>query len=106
MHGEAGYQADTLAPGMHMGLWPWQYAVELARAFLAGGGQRGPQMSMIPPGTYRMNPFLFSVTLADAVDIPDNKVGIVTTREGSSLAAGEIAGPVIPGHSMFQNRNR
>ena len=25
--GEAGYQADTLAPGMHLGLWPWQYRV-------------------------------------------------------------------------------
>jgi len=24
---EAGYQADTLAPGWHWGYWPWQYAV-------------------------------------------------------------------------------
>jgi uncharacterized membrane protein YqiK len=26
--GEAGYQADTLAPGLHFGLWRWQYRVE------------------------------------------------------------------------------
>jgi hypothetical protein len=49
-------------------------------------------MAIIAPGTYRINPFLFSVQLADAVDIPDNKVGVVTTREGFSLPAGEIAG--------------
>jgi uncharacterized membrane protein YqiK len=215
LNGEAGYQADTLPPGLHLGLWPWQYQVDLvkfctvppgkvgcveacdgkplpsgrivaqlvpcdsfqdARAFLqnegqrgpqmgvippgtyrintllftvtlndaivvppgrigvieardgkplsggrviarhvecdsfqdastfiAGGGERGPQMAVIAPGTYRINPFLFSVQLADALDIPDNKVGIVTTREGLSLAAGEIAGPVIAGHNMFQS---
>jgi hypothetical protein len=55
------------------------------------------------PGNYRLNPFLFSVQLTDAVDIPDNKVGIVTTREGASLPAGEIAGPSVSGHDMFQN---
>jgi uncharacterized membrane protein YqiK len=27
LNGEAGYQADTLAPGWHWGYWPWQYNV-------------------------------------------------------------------------------
>ena len=27
LDGEAGYQADTLAPGLHFGYWPWQYRV-------------------------------------------------------------------------------
>jgi uncharacterized membrane protein YqiK len=215
LNGEAGYQADTLAPGLHVGLWPWQYTVEIvkfltvppgkvgcveacdgkplpsgrivarevacnsfqdARAFLqnsgergpqmaiiapgtyrintllftvsmtdaivvpqgkigvveardgkplpagrviarhvecnsfqdgpafaAGGGERGPQMSIIAPGTYRINPFLFSVQMADVIDVDDNKVGVVTTREGNALRAGEIAGPVIDGHNMFQS---
>lgn len=215
LQGEAGYQADTLPPGLHVALWPWQYTVELvkfftvppgkvgvvescdgqslpsgriiarrvmcdtfqdtraflvnggergpqmdvippgtyrinsllftvtltdavtippgkigvveardgkplpsgrviarqvscdafqdANAFLEGGGERGPQMDVIPPGTYRINPLLFEVQLADAIDIPDNKVGIVTTREGRSLATGEIAGAEVPGHNMFQN---
>src|SRR5215510_13339261 len=100
LNGEAGLQADTLAPGLHFGLWPWQYLVTLqkfitintdsigvveardgfplkdgrvlarrvncntfqdARAFLEGGGERGPQMTVIPPGTYRINTALFSV---------------------------------------------
>jgi uncharacterized membrane protein YqiK len=215
LRGEAGYQADTLAPGLHLALWPWQYAVKMqkfvtipvgkiglveacdgqplpsgrivakrvqctsfqnARAFLEGGGERGPQLDVIPPGTYRINPLLFNVKLAEAVsvpqgqigvveardgkplasghviaklvacdsfqdgaaflanggergpqmgiistgtfrintvlfdvkaapvlDIPENKVGIVTTREGKALADGEIAGPAVSGHNMFQN---
>jgi uncharacterized membrane protein YqiK len=52
-----------------------------ARAFLQNGGERGPQMALVAPGTYRINPLLFSVELANAIDIPDNKVGIVTTRD-------------------------
>ena len=93
LEGEAGYQADTLSPGLHMGLWPWQYEIDLikfifipqgkigvvqacdgrplpsgriiardidcnvfqdARAFLKNGGERGPQMKVVPPGTYRL----------------------------------------------------
>jgi len=215
LNGEAGYQADTLAPGLHIGLWPWQFKVDLvqfftvppgkvgcveacdgkpiptgrivarqvtcnsfqdaraflvnggergpqmaviapgtyrinpllfavtladavsippgkigvveardgkplrsgrviarrvecdsfqdAQGFIAGGGERGPQMAVIAPGTYRINPLLFAVQLADAIDIPDNKVGVVTTRDGIALEKGEIAGPTVAGHDMFQN---
>jgi uncharacterized membrane protein YqiK len=142
LNGEAGYQADTLTPGLHLGLWPWQFKVELvkfltvppgkvgcveacdgrplskgriiarqvecdsfqdARAFLRNGGERGPQMALIAPGTYRINPLLFKVELANAIDIPDNKIGVVTTREGCPLAKGEIAGLTVDGHNMFQD---
>src|ERR1041385_849393 len=27
LKGEAGYQADTLAPGLKFGYWPWQYSI-------------------------------------------------------------------------------
>ena len=142
LNGEAGYQADTLTPGLHFGLWPLQYRVELvkfltvppgkvgcveacdgkpmptgrviarrvacdsfqdARAFLTNGGERGPQMALIGPGTYRINPLLFRVELAAVIDIPDNKVGVVTTREGAPLAKGEIAGLTVDGHNLFQD---
>jgi uncharacterized membrane protein YqiK len=215
LKGEAGLQADTLAPGLHFWYWPWQYEIEVkpflvvpngrialvescdgnpmpdghilgkqvacdnfqdARAFLANGGERGPQMALIPPGTwrintlvfttkivdmtvipagkigvveakdgkplsggriigrhvecdsfqdaqafmtnggergpqmtiipqgqYRINPMLFSVTMEDVTDIADNMVGIVTTKEGEPLKTGEIAGKLVEHHNMFQN---
>jgi uncharacterized membrane protein YqiK len=142
LRGEAGLQADTLAPGLHVGLWPWQYVVtqvpfttvpegkigtveardgiplsagrvlgrrvdcdsfQSARLFLENGGQRGPQIATIPPGTYRINTALFAVTPVDVLEIEDNRVGIVTTKEGAGLPAGEIAGRRVEGHDMFQD---
>lgn len=74
-----------------------------AHAFITGGGERGPQISIIPNGQYRINPRMFSVKPMDVVDIADNRVGIVTTREGAALSSGEIAGKEVADHNMFQN---
>lgn len=74
-----------------------------AQAFLDGGGERGPQISVIPNGHYRINPRLFSVKAVNVVDVPENMVGVVTTREGAPLNTGEIAGREIANHNMFQN---
>jgi uncharacterized membrane protein YqiK len=74
-----------------------------AQAFMTKGGERGPQMTVIPQGQYRINPKLFTVTMEDVTDIPDNMVGIVTTKEGAPLTSGTIAGREIPGHNMFQD---
>ena len=142
MKGEAGWQADTLSPGVHFWLWPWQYAIDVkpyvkirenrigavvargglplsggrvlarkiecnsfqdASAFLSGGGERGPQIAVIPPGDYRINTALFSVTEKEILEITDNAVGIVTTQEGIPLKTGDIAGQEICGHNMFQD---
>lgn len=144
LNGEAGYQADTLAPGVHFMLWPWQYEVtrqkfidvnegfigvveardghslsngrvlgkkvacdsfQNARQFLTGGGERGPQLTIIPPGTYRINTALFSIVPEPVTEIEDNMVGIVTTREGKPLNTGdgEIAGPEVMGHNSYQD---
>jgi uncharacterized membrane protein YqiK len=142
LNGEAGIQADTLAPGLHFFLWPWQYKIRLqdflvvpqnsigvvearggipltegrvlgkrveckafqdARAFFLGGGQRGPQITIIPPGTYRINTSVFSVTSANVLEIPVNAVGVVTVKDGKPLNTGEIAGPEVPNHNSFQD---
>lgn len=78
-------------------------AFQNARAFLTSGGERGAQIAVIPPGTYRINTALFSVTSAKQTEIPDNKVGVVTTMEGAALRAGDIAGRVVPNHNLYQN---
>jgi uncharacterized membrane protein YqiK len=155
LHGEAGYQADTLAPGWHFFYWAWQYNVtkvpvrqiaqgeiglvvaadgrpnpperilgkvvdcdnfQDARRFLTDGGEKGRQLGLLTAGTYRINTALFKViTAKDAEDngmspeqlkvysVKPDKVGIVTTLDGAPIAAGEIAGPVVPGHNNFQN---
>jgi len=41
LEGEAGYQADTLAPGWHFGLWPWQYAVTKEAVVVVPQGEIG-----------------------------------------------------------------
>lgn len=73
------------------------------RKFVSNGGQRGPQIAIIPPGTYRINTEFFSITPEGALEIPDNKVGIVTTKDGKPLPTGEIAGKEVQGHNMFQD---
>lgn len=142
LKGEAGIQADTLAPGVHFGYWLWQYDVRMedftvvpqnkigiveardgtplaggrvladyvdcdsfqdARKFLTNGGQRGPQIAVIPPGTYRINTGLFTVKQADVTEVGDNTVGIVTTKEGAPLQTGDIAGGEVSGHNSFQD---
>jgi hypothetical protein len=41
-------------------------------------------MAVISPGIYRINPFLFTMSLADAVDVPDNKIGVGREWQGAS----------------------
>ncbi|MEH2246126.1 SPFH domain-containing protein [Nostoc sp.] len=155
LNGEAGLQADTLAPGWHWGYGSWQYSVKKesvivipqgeialivaadgasnpperilgkivncdnfqdARKFLTEGGEKGRQMGFLTAGTYRINTALFKViTAANASahgmspqqlhihEIAAEKVGIITTLDGLSIAAGEIAGRIISGHDNFQN---
>jgi uncharacterized membrane protein YqiK len=153
--GEAGYQADTLSPGLYFGYWRWQYRIlkkpvtvvpqgeialviaadgqpipperilgrvvdcdqfQDARKFLLNGGEKGRQIGILTAGTYRINTILFDVINAAHADlhgmtarqlcltrIEPDMVGIVTALDGQPIEAGEIAGPVVPGHDNFQN---
>jgi uncharacterized membrane protein YqiK len=129
--GEAGFQAKVLAPGLYWGMWPWQYGVDmiaftvipegkiglvlsndgaeiptgaiLARRVDSDGGQKGRQTSYITAGTYRINSFAFTITIADMVIIHENMVGIVTTLDGQPIESGQIAGKYIDNHNNFQD---
>ncbi|MDB6139106.1 MAG: band 7 protein [Verrucomicrobiaceae bacterium] len=142
INGEAGFQAQTLAPGIYFWKYIWQYEVRLqpfvvvpdgamglvmskdgaelnhggvlaqrvessmfqdAEAFLRNGGQKGRQAAYLTPGTYRINSFLFEVTLSKMTQIRDNMVGIVTTLDGAPLPEGQIAGHRVEGHKNFQD---
>ncbi|MEA5480300.1 SPFH domain-containing protein [Pseudanabaena galeata UHCC 0370] len=41
LNGEAGYQADTLAPGWHFGFYPWQYSVRKESVVVIPQGEIG-----------------------------------------------------------------
>jgi uncharacterized membrane protein YqiK len=141
-NGEAGFQAQTLAPGIYFWKWVWQYEITFqpftiiptgqiglilakdgkeletgrilsrkvdcdsfqdAKKFLENGGRKGRQTAIIAPGSYRINTFLFEIEVHDMTNIPDNVVGIITTREGTPLEEGQIAGKLITGHNKFQD---
>jgi uncharacterized membrane protein YqiK len=41
LNGEAGYQADTLAPGWHFGFYPWQYGIRKESVIVVPQGEIG-----------------------------------------------------------------
>lgn len=61
-----------------------------ARKFIQNGGERGPQITVIPPGTYRINTALSPITAEKVLDIPDNMVGGVVTTKERRATSGEI----------------
>lgn len=74
-----------------------------ATKFLDNGGQRGRQSAFITAGSYRINPYIFEVTIVDQLVIRENMVGIVTTLDGAPILNGRIAGNDIEGHNNFQD---
>ena len=48
-----------------------------AAYFLENGGQNGPQLTVLPPGKYRLNLYLFKARPNKATDIPAGFVGVV-----------------------------
>lgn len=74
-----------------------------AEKFLTIGGQKGRQTAILTAGTYRINTYAFTITVADMVHIRENMVGIVTTLDGKPIRPGQIAGENIEGHNNFQD---
>ncbi|MEE9602895.1 MAG: SPFH domain-containing protein [Thermoguttaceae bacterium] len=51
-----------------------------AEYFLAGRGQKGPQLSVLPPGKWRLNRYLFGVVIEPATNIGIGTVGVVKSN--------------------------
>lgn len=73
------------------------------QAFLNQGGQKGPQIDLLLPGSYRINTKLFKVTLTKATVIPPKNVGLVNAETGMPLDANEYIAKPIEGHKNFQD---
>lgn len=53
-------------------------------------GQKGPQLTVLPPGDYRINRYLFDVYAMDATDIPIGNVGVVKSNVGKEYTGESI----------------
>jgi regulator of protease activity HflC (stomatin/prohibitin superfamily) len=71
-------------------------------AFLSRGGQKGPQIDVLPPGKYRINTYLFRIKLVKAVRIPAGAVGVVIANDGEPMAPGRLLARHTAGHTAFQ----
>src|SRR6266576_682690 len=87
-----------------------------AELFVSAGGQRGPQVDILTPGTYRIlnqsqpleggqevKPGLFTIRLYDATVINENQIGLVEALEGATLNPGDYVAESIEGHDNFQD---
>ena len=78
-------------------------AFQDGEAFLKNGGQKGPQIQILPPGKYRINPYQFNVTKVSAVFVDKGKVGVVTAMDGQQIPAGRLLAQSVKGHSNFED---
>ena len=86
-----------------------------AEQFIASGGQKGPQVEILSPGTYRIltnsisieentvKSGLFTVMIAAATIINENQVGLVEALDGLPLNPRDYVSIPVEGHSNFQN---
>ena len=87
--------------------WPKGKLQDMLNAeyFLKNGGQKGPQLTVLPPGKYRLNRYLFSVKPEKATDIKAGFVGVIKSNvqetpqyelaEVPSELAGSLAVPLV-----------
>jgi uncharacterized membrane protein YqiK len=82
--------------------------------FIVSGGQKGPQVDILTPGTYRIltesipleggdnKCGLFAVRQADATVINENQIGLVEALDGATLDPRDYVATPIEGHHNFQ----
>ncbi|MBY0359620.1 MAG: hypothetical protein K2W82_16565 [Candidatus Obscuribacterales bacterium] len=76
-----------------------------ADAFLQAGGQKGPQVDFLRPGTYNINTKIFRVEVRDAVKVTDENVGIVEALAGEPMVRGDVVAetPELGTHNSYQD---
>jgi hypothetical protein len=61
-----------------------------AESFLTKGGQRGPQLTVLTPGKYRLNRYLWDVTEVDAREVKAGFVGVVKSNVHADVDFGTL----------------
>lgn len=89
-----------------------------AESFIYNGGQKGPQVETLTPGTYRIHtqsfalgnqseqkPGLFNIRLFDATVISENQIGLVEALDGARLDPRDYVAQAVTGHDNYQDSN-
>ncbi len=76
-----------------------------ADQFLQNGGQKGPQIMILPPGSYRINTSLFRVERQPVTVIPNGHMGLIAAMDGSRIPEVNLLGRKVDGHSNFEDGN-
>ena len=74
-----------------------------AEAFFNNGGEKGPQIKVLPPGNYRINTALFKIKIVDAVSIEKGNIGIITATDGKPISGGRLLARKVAEHSNFED---
>ncbi|HKY88041.1 MAG TPA: SPFH domain-containing protein [Pseudorhodoplanes sp.] len=70
--------------------WPAGKDMLDAEVFLRNGGQKGPQLNILPPGQYRINTFLWDVKTAAATNIAEGHVGVIKSNVQGPVEFGNL----------------
>jgi uncharacterized membrane protein YqiK len=87
-----------------------------AESFVYKGGQKGPQVETLTPGTYRIHtqsigldnsqqPGLFTIRLFEATKISENQIGLVEALDGAPLDPRDYVAQAVTGHDNYQDSN-
>src|SRR5689334_20855589 len=88
-----------------------------AEAFIYNGGQKGPQVEILTPGTYRIHTEsvsiddqsaqagLFIIRFMDATMISENQIGLVEALDGAPLDPRDYVATAVNGHDNYQDSN-
>jgi hypothetical protein len=77
------FLADAFSPGHELDMLDAEY-------FLTHGGQRGPQTTILTPGNYRLNTYLWELSVYTAVDVAEGFVGVVKSNVIDSVHFGNL----------------
>lgn len=97
---------QALAPGEIVGKSTQGHdSFQQAEVFLKRGGQKGPQIDFLRPGTFNINTDIFNVEEAPAISIADDFVGVVTALTGKPLNRDEVVAetPDPNAHNNYQD---
>src|SRR5438128_8863523 len=90
---------DPLPPGHIFARWVGGHdTFQDGEAFLSGGGQKGPQVDILPPGKYRINTYLFNVRTEPVLTVAQGQVGVVSARDGEPIQPGRLLAHRVEGH--------